>query len=206
MAVKCVEMRVERGVFPDAVVGFARAAFLRRNLHGDNLEAVAQRLERFVGENGFDSDVHIVEKRVHFRLLIAFCDKSDMDAARLVSSILHDGVGCDVAFADASDENVGRNHFVGHGRSDFVSVVEQTDRHIDRVERHRNEKNVFKRPPRFFGFGIRLPFLEERRKRIAIDDFSRFSTAHSDLSVALDKQFGESGALSEPSGRDVELV
>ena len=206
LAVERVEMRVQRGVFPDAVVGLARAAFLRRQFDGDNLKSVAQRLERFVRENGFDRDVHIVEKRVHLDFLITFGNESDMDAARFVFGFLHDGIGRNIALADASNQNVGRHDFVRHGRGDFASVVEQTDGYIDRVCRHRNQKNILKRPPRFFGFGIRLPFLKKRRKRVAIDDFARFPTAHGDLSVSFDGQFGESDALPEPSGRNAQLV
>ena len=143
------------------------------------------------------------DEAVHVFLSVALGDVGDVHTLVRVSG-LHEGfVGGDVFVADALDEDVGGGDAVGVGDEGAAACGAQLDGHVDGVFGHRQEEDVFKRFPHFFGFGVGEPFLEECGEGVFVDHASVFCP-NGDVAVALGGYLGQVLPLAIPAGDGVQ--
>ena len=206
LAVERVEMGVEGGVAPDAKMWRTGAAVDGGRLHCHDVETVAQRFERFMGEKGFRGFLGIVEKSVHLTLLIPLCHKGDMDAACGVGSLLKSHIGRDVVVAGVADEDVGGHHGMRETHHGLLPVVVEFHCHVSSILWHRCEKYVLERATLGMCLIIRQPFLKQGGEGVAVYDLSAAVVAHDDLTIASYWNFTEMMALAPPMRHHMQFI
>ena len=112
-------------------------------------------------EQRFHRYTTIVQEHVHLLLLIAFGHKSHTNAACGIGSLLQGDMGCNLALASLTNQNILRIYLVGKTADDLIVVIKELDLDFDGRFGEGHQKHVLERFLRLFGFGGRYPLLEQ---------------------------------------------
>ena len=166
------EMRAESRLLPRALLRHAHAALSRGQCNGHEVETVFQLTERLMRENGIYRRLRSGIELLAFCLRVAFCHY------RHVYLLLRPPAFQQVAVGRRGvlrlfDKDILRVNVVRERCKPFALQRVQFHGQRGCAQGHRHEKHVFKRAVHPCGFLRAQPFLEERRKRRAVEHAPR---------------------------------